>query len=113
MGKDPRTMRDAAKALSAACLVSVELGSPLADVLERVADGIEESASADNARRIAQSGPRMSARILITLPFAGVGIAWILGVPILERYGDRGIGSLCALLGRSGSTHYPWLALRY
>ena len=94
-----RTMRDAAKALSAACLMSVELGAPLADVLERVADGIEESASADNARRIAQSGPRMSARILMALPFAGVGIAWMLGVPILERYGDRGIGSLCALLG--------------
>lgn len=96
-----RSGRRAAAALVAACRFTDRLGAPLAGVLDLVADGIDESAAAEDARRIARSGPAMSSRVLTALPLLGVLAGEALGARPFERFTDGGIGTLCLLVGVS------------
>ncbi len=93
------SMRRAAAGLVAACRFTHRLGAPLADVLDTVADGIDESAAAEDARRVAGSGPRMSARILMALPLLGIVLGQSVGAKPLETFSDGGTGTLCLIVG--------------
>jgi len=98
-GARARSGRRAAAALAAACRFTHLLGAPLAGVLDVVADGIDESAAAEDARRIARSGPATSARVLTALPLVGVAAGEALGAHPLERFADGGIGTVCLVVG--------------
>lgn len=94
-----RATRRAAAAVVAACRFTHHLGAPLAEVLERVADGIDEAAAAQDARRVAGQGPRTSTRVLTALPLLGVLAAEVLGANPLGRFTDGGVGTLCLVIG--------------
>lgn len=98
-GPRSRPTRAAARAVVAACCFTHHLGAPLAQVLERVADGIDESGAAEDARRIAGQGPRTSTRVLTGLPLLGIVGGELLGASPLERFTDGGVGSLCLAVG--------------
>ncbi|QPK81380.1 hypothetical protein G7Y41_00375 [Schaalia sp. ZJ405] len=89
----------AARGLVAACSLTGQLGAPLADVLDAIADGIDESEQAEEARRIAGSGPRASARILSALPLGGIGVAVMLGADPLGMLTSGGLGTVGGCVG--------------
>lgn len=94
-----RAAARAALALGAACRLSAANGAPLAEVLDAVADGLDEAESAEEARRVAAAGARTSTRILTALPLLGVAAAQILGAAPLERFLDGGLGTVLGLVG--------------
>ncbi|MDU1522225.1 MAG: hypothetical protein E6905_07190, partial [Actinomyces sp.] len=94
-----RVSRRSAHTLSVACRLTQELGTPLAEVLDIVADSIDEAAAAEDARAIARSGPLTSARILTALPVAGIVLGQLIGANPLERFCDGGIGTISAIIG--------------
>lgn len=64
----------------AGCLeVSRQAGTPLAGLLDRLADALEEGQDAHQAREAAAAGPRSTARLLGFLPLAGIGMSAALG----------------------------------
>ncbi|WIK64031.1 type II secretion system F family protein [Gleimia hominis] len=83
----------------AACQLSHDLGTPLAQTLEVVLEGIEDAKVADRARRVAQAGPRLSARLLLWLPALGLAAAWLLGADLPGILFDGAAGSLALALG--------------
>ncbi|WP_163544638.1 type II secretion protein F [Occultella kanbiaonis] len=83
----------------AACRIAHRVGTPLADVLERCASGLVESAEAASARRAALAGPRSTARLLAWLPLAGVLLGTGLGADPLGVLLGGGIGGWCLVLG--------------
>ncbi|TDE89251.1 hypothetical protein EXU48_21260 [Occultella glacieicola] len=83
----------------AACRVAHRVGTPLADVLERCAGGLVESAEAASARRTALAGPRSTARLLAWLPLAGVLLGTALGADPVGVLLGGGVGGLCLVLG--------------
>lgn len=67
------------------CLaVSRQAGIPLAGLLERLADALEEGQDAHQAREAAAAGPRSTAQLLGFLPLAGIGMSAALGAPPTE-----------------------------
>lgn len=64
----------------AGCLeVSRHAGIPLAGLMDRLADALEEGQDAQQAREAAAAGPRSTARLLGFLPLAGIGMSAALG----------------------------------
>lgn len=94
-----RAAARAALALRAACRLSATSGAPLAEVLDAIADGLDESEAAEEARRIAAQGARTSSRLLRALPLLGIAGAQILGADPLGRFLDGGIGTALGLVG--------------
>lgn len=86
-------------ALRAACIFSARLGAPLADILDRIASGIDDVEVAANARSVACAGARTSIRILTALPFIAVGAGVFLGVDPLHHFLDGSIGSIACVMG--------------
>ncbi|WP_168199738.1 hypothetical protein [Citricoccus sp. SGAir0253] len=69
----------------AGCLaVSRVAGVPLAGLLERLADALEDGQDAHQARRAASAGPRSTGRLLGLLPLAGLGLSAAAGSPPAE-----------------------------
>lgn len=69
----------------AGCLeVSRHAGIPLAGLLDRLADALEEGQDAHQAREAAAAGPRSTARLLGFLPLAGIGMSAGLGASPAE-----------------------------
>lgn len=67
------------------CLeVSRHAGIPLAGLLDRLADALEEGQDAHQAREAAAAGPRSTAQLLGLLPLAGIGMSAALGAPPAE-----------------------------
>jgi tight adherence protein B len=54
---------------------------PLAGLLERLADALEDGQDAHQAREAASAGPKSTARLLGLLPVAGLGLAALVGAP--------------------------------
>lgn len=100
-GVRARAARRAAQTLKAACSLTVMLGSPVAQVLDLVADGVDEAESAEESRQAATSGVQTSARIMTALPLVALGGAWGLGADPIARFTDGGVGTLSALVGVS------------
>ncbi|WP_277063622.1 type II secretion system F family protein [Schaalia cardiffensis] len=94
-----RAVHSATLALRSACRLSASSGAPLAQILDAVADGLEESEAAEEARRIASSSARTSSRILIALPLLGIIGAQVMGADPIGTFSDAGIGSVLGLIG--------------
>lgn len=73
-------------AAEAATRLAHELGAELAPVLEACAGGIEESTRARAERDAAFAGPRATARLLLALPLAGVGLGTLMGARPLALF---------------------------
>jgi tight adherence protein B len=86
-------------AVAASCRLADSLGAPLADVLDRCADGVAEAARAEAARRVALAGPASTARVLAWLPVAGLALGWALGAGPIAVLLDGGAGSAAGLAG--------------
>lgn len=86
-------------AVGAACRLADRLGAPLAEVLERSADGVVEVAQAEGSLRVALAGPASTARLLAWLPVAGVALGWALGADPLATLLDGGVGTVAGVLG--------------
>lgn len=89
----------AVRALVGACRFSFRVGAPLAEVLEVIADSMEQATQALSAQKQAFTGPQLSATILTALPILvaaggqvlGAGtVTWLLGSPL---------GHACLMLG--------------
>ncbi|QWW19721.1 type II secretion system F family protein [Schaalia sp. 19OD2882] len=94
-----REAMSAARALRAACVLTHELGAPLASVLTTVAEGIDEAEVAADARRVAASGPATSARTLTAMPFLGLVGAQVLDADPVGFLFDGSVGTLCLVVG--------------
>lgn len=82
-----------------ACRVAHRVGAPMADLLQRCAQGLVEAGEADAARRVAMAGPRATARLLSWLPLAGLGLGWAWGAEPLGVLLSGGWGGLCLVAG--------------
>ncbi|MFD1505403.1 hypothetical protein ACFSBG_06925 [Georgenia yuyongxinii] len=83
----------------AACRLTHELGAPLAQVLERCAQGLTEAGHARTARAVALAGPRATARLLGWLPLLGLGLGIAVGADPLAVLLDGRGGTACLVLG--------------
>ncbi|WP_253691273.1 hypothetical protein [Cellulosimicrobium protaetiae] len=88
-----------AHALAAACRLAVEVGAPLASVLDEVAASVAADAEARAERDAALAGPRTTARVLLWLPAVGVLLGYVLGADPLGTATDGGLGTAGVLLG--------------
>lgn len=83
----------------AACRLTHELGAPLAEVLQRCAEGLTEAGHARAARAVALAGPRATARLLGWLPVLGLVLGAGIGADPLRVLLGGGLGSACLLAG--------------
>ncbi|ARD42433.1 hypothetical protein [Actinomyces gaoshouyii] len=74
-----QAMRAAVPGAVAACRLTRALGSPLAGVLESVAEGVSEAGRARASRQSALSGPRTTARLLAALPLVALALGALVG----------------------------------
>jgi len=88
-----------AAAVVAACDLARVLGAPLAQVLDRVAEGLVAAAEADGDRRAALAGPRATARVLTGLPVLGVGLGATVGADPIGVLLGGGLGTLALIAG--------------
>lgn len=65
----------AGEGLRAAVALARRAGTPLADVLDGLAQELEAARDAESARNAALAGPAMSATVMAWLPLAGVGLS--------------------------------------
>lgn len=92
-------VRTCANTLRAACVLSYELGAPVAQVLSQIAEGIDEAEAAAEARRVAAAGPRASARTLTFLPIIGLLSAQLLGAEPFTFFTSGGAGTVSLIVG--------------
>ena len=83
----------------AACRLTHELGAPLAEVLQRCAEGLTEAGHARAARAVALAGPRATARLLGWLPVLGLVLGAGIGADPVAVLLGGGLGSACLLAG--------------
>lgn len=105
-GADPRRAAGARlrgteviSSLAAALTVCERTGAPTAGVLQSLADALRDLHDASLARRSAFAGPRSTARILLVLPLAGLGLGMLLGGDPVRLLVTTTSGNLLALLG--------------
>lgn len=68
-----------------ACLeLAARAGVALAVLLSRMADALEDGQDAHQAREAATAGPRSTARLLMGMPLAGVGLSLVAGASATE-----------------------------
>lgn len=68
-----------------ACLDLAErAGVAVAELLARMADALEDGQDAHQAREAATAGPRSTARLLMGMPLAGVGLSLVAGASVTE-----------------------------
>ncbi len=92
----------------AACRVAVELGAPLAPVLERAASTIEAESTAEAEADAALAGPRQTVRLLTWLPLWGVLLGLVVGASPVRVLLDGGVGSSCLACGVVCSVGGRW-----
>ena len=85
-GADPRTAggprlrrSEMLASLGAALAVCERTGAPTSGMLQHLAEALRDLHDAAQARRSAFAGPRSTARILLVLPLAGLGLGMLLG----------------------------------
>lgn len=83
----------------AACRLTHELGAPLAEVLQRCAEGLTEAGHARAARAVALAGPRATARLLGWLPVLGLLLGAGIGADPVAVLLGGGLGSACLVAG--------------
>lgn len=105
-GADPRRAAGARLAhsemvssLGAALTVCTRTGAPTAGMLQSLAEALRDLHDAAQARRSAFAGPRSTARILLVLPLAGLGLGMLLGGEPLRLLLTSPGGNLLGLTG--------------
>lgn len=107
----PLARHPAVRALAAALAVCERTGAPTAPVLSVLARALRDLHDASQARRSAFAGPRSTARILLVLPLAGLGLGALLGADPLEVLLSSPVGHVLTLLG-AGLTALGWWWMR-
>src|SRR5699024_6299970 len=90
---------DMVASLSTALAVCERTGAPTTVMLEHLAEALRDLHDAAQARRSAFAGPRSTARILLVLPLAGLGLGVLLGGDPLRLLLTSGAGNLLGLAG--------------
>lgn len=105
-GADPRrsapgALRGSAPvaSLGAALTVCERTGAPTAAVLRSLAEALRDLHDAASSRRTAFAGPRSTARILLVLPLAGLGLGMLLGGDPLRLLATTAAGRVLLVLG--------------
>lgn len=105
-GADPRRASPGSLAASAhvqalgmALEVGERSGAPMADLLRSLASAQRDLHDAALARRSAFAGPRSTARILLALPLAGIGLGLLLGANPLRILLQTTTGLLLLIIG--------------
>ncbi|MGO1388773.1 type II secretion system F family protein [Brachybacterium alimentarium] len=105
-GADPRRAASGSLArsetigsLGAALSVCERTGAPTAGMLQSLADALRDLHDAAQARRSAFTGPRSTAKILLVLPLAGLGLGVLLGGDPLRLLVSSPSGHLLGALG--------------
>ncbi|GAA1491328.1 type II secretion system F family protein [Brachybacterium sacelli] len=105
-GADPRRAApgplrgsETISSLGAALTVCERTGAPTAGMLQGLADALRDLHDASLARRTAFAGPRSTARILLVLPLAGLGLGMLLGGDPLRLLLTSPGGNLLGVLG--------------
>ncbi|WP_460757011.1 type II secretion system F family protein [Myceligenerans cantabricum] len=88
-----------ARSVAVATRLALDVGAPLGQVLEAVADSLVRDAEARAEREAAIAGPRTTARVILWLPLAGAGLGWLLGADTVGVATDGGLGSAAVFLG--------------
>lgn len=88
-----------AATVRAARSLAVEVGAPLAELLDEVGAGVSDDESAAAERRAALAGPASTGRILGWLPVAGSLLALALGADVLAVARDGGVGTVSVVVG--------------
>ncbi|MFC0583042.1 type II secretion system F family protein [Micrococcoides hystricis] len=74
-------------------------GMQLADLLERYSNHVQEDQSLDELIVVEAAGAKMTQRLLLLLPFGGIGMSLLLGVDVVGIYFGHPLGLLCLVLG--------------
>lgn len=90
---------DMVSALSTALAVCERTGAPTTVMLQHLAEALRDLHDAAQARRSAFAGPRSTARILLVLPLAGLGLGMLLGGDPLRLLLTSPAGNLLGLTG--------------
>lgn len=90
---------DMVASLSTALHVCERTGAPMAVMLQHLAEALRDLHDAAQARRSAFAGPRSTARILLVLPLAGLGLGILLGGDPLRLLLTSGPGRLLGIAG--------------
>ena len=106
-GADPRRAAESSAlrgdemvlSLAAALSVCGRTGAPTAGMLAHLAEALRDLHDAAQARRSAFAGPRATARILLILPLAGLGLGVLLGGDPLQLLVTTAAGRLLAATG--------------
>lgn len=105
-GTDPRraatgrlASSETISSLGAALTVAECTGAPTSEMLQSLAEALRDLHDAALARRSAFTGPRSTARILLVLPLAGLGLGMLLGGDPLRLLIDSPAGNLLGVLG--------------
>lgn len=85
--------------LGSALAVCERTGAPTAGMLQQLAGALRALHDAAQARRSAFAGPRSTARILLALPLAGLGLGMLLGGDPLRLLLTSGAGRLLGGVG--------------
>lgn len=91
--------RSRAAAVVVACRLAASLGTPLAPLLDGVAEQLAAEAEADGERRAALAGPRATAQVLTWLPVLGVVLGIGVGADPLAVLLDGSLGSAALVAG--------------
>lgn len=83
----------------AATRLAVEVGAPLAPVLDGCARSLAADADAETALRAALAGPRQTTTLLTALPLLGVALGTLLGADPLGVLLGGGPGSVAGVVG--------------
>ncbi|MCP3426979.1 hypothetical protein NBM05_13410 [Rothia sp. AR01] len=90
---------EARNILAGSWRVSGITGAPLAEVLTRVARGIEDALDAADAREAAVAGPRSTGRLLAALPLLGLILGTLMGTDPVGTLLGTGWGRVALLVG--------------
>lgn len=102
---------DMVSSLSTALEVCERTGAPTAVMLQHLAEALRDLHDAAQARRAAFAGPRSTARILLVLPLAGLGLGMLLGGDPLRLLLTSPAGNLLGLAGLA-LTCFGWWWMR-
>lgn len=97
--RHPEAAAQALRGMLIATQVAAQVGAPLAEILNRVADGIAATLETAAKRHTAQVGPKATARLLGVLPLAALGMAQFIGVDVIDMAFRGGINTWIFVVG--------------
>lgn len=97
--RHPQATAQALRGMLIATQVATQVGAPLAEILNRVADGIAATLETAAKRHTAQVGPKATARLLGVLPLAALGMAQFIGVDVIDMAFRGGINTWVFVVG--------------